>query len=115
MDREADFACSIMNRRRRAISLGLEMGSEDTMAPKAGQSARTKTSPHPRMRQGVPVERKRAERMPGCPPGSEPRAHLHDRYRLPTRGGASVRSVWQEMHTYRAPATCLALALGSTR
>jgi hypothetical protein len=36
MDRVADFACSIMKRRSKAISLALEMGSEDTMAPLAG-------------------------------------------------------------------------------
>jgi hypothetical protein len=38
MDREADFACSIMKRRSKAISFAFEMESDDTVAP-AGPSA----------------------------------------------------------------------------
>jgi hypothetical protein len=33
MDREADFVCSIMKRRNKAISFAFEMGSDDTVAP----------------------------------------------------------------------------------
>jgi hypothetical protein len=33
MDREADFACSIMKRRNKAISFAFEMASGDTVAP----------------------------------------------------------------------------------
>jgi hypothetical protein len=33
MDRVADFACSIMKRRSKAISFAFEMGSGDTVAP----------------------------------------------------------------------------------
>ena len=37
MEREEDLACSIKNRRTKAISFAFEMGSDDTVAPWLGR------------------------------------------------------------------------------